>query len=193
LARRTPARVRGLQEGRGSVSESLCVTANDDITEADNPFRDLVIRDAKYKHDDRITPEEREYLRSDQVCERWLDTLTHLRREMQAQFSERRAAAEAFQEECRARSRGQAGLVCLQTRLRRVEVAGRSLPRDDRRPRRRGEADHQEASRFFGDRAVQAPVVRDASGSPPRTRGQGRRRAGARHRGNPPAATSQGG
>jgi hypothetical protein len=74
-----------------------------DITEGDHPFRDLVVRDAKFRHDDLITPEEREYLRSPEVCEHWRDTLIHLRREMEAQFSERKAAAERFQTECFAR------------------------------------------------------------------------------------------
>jgi len=68
--------------------------------EAGDPFRDLVIRDLKYRYDDRITPEERAYLRSPEVLQEWLDTLKHLRREMQAQFAQRKAAANQFQKEC---------------------------------------------------------------------------------------------
>jgi hypothetical protein len=74
-----------------------------DIVESDHPFRGLVVRDAKFRHDDQITPEERAYLRSPGVCEYWKDTLVHLRREMETQFAERKAAAEQFQTECFAR------------------------------------------------------------------------------------------
>jgi|SRR5215216_6298803 len=74
-----------------------------DITENSDPFRDLVVRDLKYRHDDRISPAERASLRTPENLPLWLDTLTHLRREMEVQYTERRAAAGEYKEQCLAR------------------------------------------------------------------------------------------
>jgi hypothetical protein len=67
-----------------------------DITENSDPFRDLVVRDLKYRHEDRISSAERAPLREPGNLRLWLDALVHLRREMEAQFAERRG--EEFRE-----------------------------------------------------------------------------------------------
>lgn len=65
-----------------------------------DPFRDLVARDAKYQHTDRVTAEDRAYLRSREGCERWLDALQELRNDVEAQLTERKARSLAYQQEC---------------------------------------------------------------------------------------------
>ncbi len=62
----------------------------------EHPLRTLAANDAR----GQTTEEEREYLRSPETVTDWLDALTELGLDLEAQFAERRAEAQAVQTEC---------------------------------------------------------------------------------------------
>jgi hypothetical protein len=66
-------------------------------------FLDLVALDAKLKHGDRISSEEREYLRSEEILPHWHAALRELIADAHAQFADKKAEANAFQQRCHER------------------------------------------------------------------------------------------
>ncbi len=59
-------------------------------------FRALVAQDAR----GQATPEAAAFLRSEAGLQRWSDTLRELKKELEAQFGQRAADAQSFQNEC---------------------------------------------------------------------------------------------
>jgi hypothetical protein len=66
-------------------------------------FRELVSLDVKRMNNDLISQEEREWLRSKELCPYWLNALRDLRGLVQTQFAEKAAELEAYRQACYAR------------------------------------------------------------------------------------------
>lgn len=84
------------QNAAGDKHQSELLHARVNVQLADESFRDLVVSDAEGE----VSEEEKEFLRSPSVSGRWNTVLGSLNRELQSQFAERRAQAQAYRNEC---------------------------------------------------------------------------------------------